>query len=246
MTTPVPSVKDFSCNSLWGDIDHEKAPTAAATYWLRRDIVRGVFQPGERLKIERLVNFYNIGHSPIREAILVQTASGLVTHEHHKGHRVAPVSLDDYDDVMNTHRRIYRLALEMALGKGGDEWEENIVLQLYRSQKVVKTLPDGDPEARERWQIAYSMFHYKVLEGCGSPILLKILFDLGSRLERYVNLFADLESDRNRDTHKEHRDIVDAIVTRDFERLHKLFKDYYDRTDAIRVSIKKALGTMAA
>lgn len=245
MERTVLSAMGFSSTADWAELDAEKQPTAAATYWLGRDIVRGVFKPGDRLKIEQLVKFYNIGHSPIREAILVQTTSGLVTHERHKGHRVASVSMADYDDLVNTYRRIYKLALGMALEKGDDQWEENLLIQLHRSQKVPKVLPDGDPDARERWQLAHRKFHASLLLGCQSPLLLKILGDLGSRLERYVNLFADLESDRHRDTHTEHRQIVDAAIARDEAKTFELLNAYNEKSNLILASIKNSLPAQA-
>src|SRR5204863_5384813 len=108
---PVPtqqlSTAKFADRDLSSPIDPSVSPSKAAAFWLRRDIVRGVFQPAERLKVEALVKFYGVGHSPIREAIILLSSSGLVVHEHQKGYRVAPVSLEDYDDVVNVYQHLY-------------------------------------------------------------------------------------------------------------------------------------------
>jgi len=224
--TDIPSVKNFTAPSAIAPVDPKRNPTLAVQYWLGRDIVRGVFAPLERLKVEQLVAFYDVGHSPVREAILLLSTSGLVIHEHQKGHRVAPVSLADYDDLIRAYRKIYQLMLDNALKHGDDAWEEAVVLQLHRSLKVEKNF--DDPEHREMWQLAYSTLHWTLLSGCGSPILMRIWADLGGRLERYVNLFADLEIDRVLDHHSKHREIVDAVVHRDAERLHELVADMFE------------------
>jgi GntR family transcriptional regulator, carbon starvation induced regulator len=177
----------------------------------------------------------------VREAILVMATRGLVIHEHQKGHRVAPVSLADYDDLLNVYMRVYRLALSMAMELGTDEWEEQVVLQLHRSQKVKKVLLDGDPQARELWQRTYGEFHRALLNGCASPLMMRIFGDLGARLERYVNLFGDLDSDRERDHHAEHRNIVDAVVARDAKRVTGLIDVYYAKAAPIRQSIVESL-----
>ncbi|HEY1963033.1 MAG TPA: FCD domain-containing protein [Rhizomicrobium sp.] len=241
MPTSIPSISTFSDPNLVSVIDSVQNPSKAAAYWLRRDIVRGVFAPMERLKVEHLVKFYRIGHSPIREAIILLSSSGLVVHEHQKGYRAAPVSLADYDDVLGVYWRLYRLALDMAMETGDDAWEERIVVQLHRSVKVPKVLPDGDPEARERWQRAYWEIHSQLLSGCGSAIIMQLIQDIGGRLERYVNLFADLESDRNRDMHTEHRRLAEAVVARDKPRVHELVDCYVAIGQPMRVSIKEAL-----
>ena len=147
MPTQIPSVSTFTLAGVTSPYDPAERPTQAVAFWLGRDIARGVFEPLERLKIEQLSQFYGVGHSPVREAILLMSTSGLVIHEHQKGHRVAPVSLADYDDLLNVYMRIYRLALNMAMEIGSDEWEERVVLQLHRSAKVKKVLLDGDPQA---------------------------------------------------------------------------------------------------
>jgi GntR family transcriptional regulator, carbon starvation induced regulator len=239
--TSIPSISTFSDPSLVSVFDPALNPSKAAAYWLRRDIVRGVFAPIERLKVEHLVKFYRIGHSPIREAIILLSSSGLVVHEHQKGYRAAPVSLADYDDVLGVYQRLYRLALDMAMEKGDDAWEERIVVQLHRSVKVPKVLPDGDPEARERRQRAYGDLHAQLLSGCGSMLIMQLIQDIGGRLERYVNLFADLESDRNRDMHAEHRKMAETIVSRDRPRVHTLVDNYFAVGQPVRVTIKEAL-----
>jgi GntR family transcriptional regulator, carbon starvation induced regulator len=241
LTTDTVSISKFSDRSVTSPFDPAVNPSKAAAYWLRRDIVRGVFEPMERLKVEHLVKFYSIGHSPVREAILLLSSSGLAVHEHQKGYRVAPVSLADYDDVLVVYQRMYKLILEMAIDLGDDAWEERVVVQLHRSVKVQKVLPDGDPQLREKWQSAYGLFHSELLSGCGSPLMMQLLGDTGARLERYVNLFADLESDRERDHHAEHREIVDAVIARDKHRTLALIDRYFAIGQPMRHSIMETL-----
>ena len=241
MTTNTVSVSTFADSSVISPFDPAQSPSKAAAYWLRRDIVRGVFEPMERLKVEHLVQFYGVGHSPVREAILLLSSSALVIHEHQKGYRVAPVSLADYDDVLAVYQHLYKLALRMAIDLGDDAWEERMVVQLHRSVKVRKVLPGGDPEALEKWQRAYSEYHAELLSGCGSPLMMQLLGDTGARLERYVYLFADLESDRERDQHAEHREIVDALVARDRDRALALIERYFATGQPMRNSIVETL-----
>jgi GntR family carbon starvation induced transcriptional regulator len=241
MTTSVPSISTFTNPSVTAPFDPAQNPSKAAAYWLRRDIVRGVFAPLERLKVEKLVGFYSLGHSPIREAILIVSASGLVVHEHQKGYRVAPVSLADYTDVLEVYQRLYKVALEVAVEIGDDAWEERVVVQLHRAVKVRMVTLEDEPQARERWQRAYWEFHGELLSGCGSPLMIQLLGDIGFRLERYVNLFADLESDRIRDHAAEHRQIVDALIARDKARVLAHTESYFAMAQPMRNSIIAAL-----
>ena len=237
--TDLPSVKNFTAPSIVAPVDPDRNPTLALEYWLRRDIIRGVFAPLDRLKVEQLVSFYEVGHSPVREAILRLSTSGLVVHEHQKGHRVAPVSLADYSDLSRAYRAIYLLMLDMALENGDDAWEEAVVIQLHRSLKVEKNF--DDPEHREMWQRAYSVLHSTLLSGCGSPVMMRIWMDLDARLERYINLFADYELDLVLDHHSKHREIVDAVTQRDADRLHALVIDMFEMGSGFRRTVIRGL-----
>lgn len=52
---------------------------------LRRDILSGVFSPGDRLKINALVERYDVGANPIREALQQLQGEGLVEMTPNKG-----------------------------------------------------------------------------------------------------------------------------------------------------------------
>ncbi len=59
---------------------------------LRRDILTGLFEPGERLPLDALGERYRVGLTPLREALNRLSAEELVLREGKRGFRVAPVS----------------------------------------------------------------------------------------------------------------------------------------------------------
>ena len=241
MPTDLPSVSTFQDEKLREPRVAAASPNQLVAYWLKRDIVRGTFEPRERLKIDFLTRFYGMGHSPVREAILLLSAGGLVFHEHQKGHRVAQVSLADYRDTLDVYERIRRLAMQAAIERGDDEWEEQVIVQLHRSSKVPHENPGSVPEDRERWQRAYVDFYDTLIAGCRSPLLFEFYGDLGARAERYVNLFADTSSDHQRDHGAEHAAVADAMLQRDKSRLNQVLDDHQKRAQPMHDSIVEAL-----
>ena len=222
MPTKLPSVATFTAPGVTFPGDPARNPVEAAAFWLRRDIVRGVFAPLERLKVEHLTQFYPVGHTPIREAISRLLGTGLVTHEPQKGYRVADVSLGDYNDVLDVYQRLRRLALDMAMERGDQAWEERVVVQMHRSLRARPVEAERDPEARELWQRAYGDLQAELVSGCASPSLIRIIRNIGARAERYGNLFGDITSELSRDHAAEHREIVDALIGRDPQRVQAL------------------------
>jgi GntR family carbon starvation induced transcriptional regulator len=217
-----PSVATFTAPGAIYPGDPARNPTEATAFWLRRDIVRGVFAPLERLKVEHLSQFYGVGHTPIREAISRLLGTGLIVHEPQKGYRVAGVSLADYNDVLDIYQRLRRLALDMAMERGDQAWEERVVVQMHRSLRARPVEAEEDPEARELWQRAYGDLQAELVSGCASPALIRIFRNIGARAERYGNLFGDITSELSRDHAAEHRQIVDALIARDPQRVQAL------------------------
>ncbi len=60
--------------------------------WLKNDIIRGNFQPDEKLRMSLLTSRYALGVGPLREALSQLVAERLVTVVNQKGYRVASMS----------------------------------------------------------------------------------------------------------------------------------------------------------
>ena len=84
---------------------------SAAYERLRRDIRIGRLAPGEKLRIDALRAIYEIGASPLREALNRLSAEGLVVQEDQRGFRVPPVSIEDLLELTRTRCWLNEIAL---------------------------------------------------------------------------------------------------------------------------------------
>jgi DNA-binding GntR family transcriptional regulator len=123
--------------------------------------------------------------------------------------------------------------------RGDEAWEERLIVALYRSLKL-HNAPDN-PEERENWQLVRRLLHHEALSATRSPLLLRMLSDLASRMERYVNLFADMSTHFKRDYEAEHRSIVEALIARDRPRLESVIDRYFALGQPLRDSIVERL-----
>src|SRR5207249_3993911 len=73
--------------------------SAAATELIREAIVDGRLVPGERLKEEELAHELGISRTPVREALLVLQAEGLVDAAPNRGAVVRAHDAVDLDDL---------------------------------------------------------------------------------------------------------------------------------------------------
>lgn len=235
------SVSNFDLKDISGKTLDRSRPSKTATFWLRRDIIRGVFKPGERLKVEHLSEFYKVGQSPIREAILGNLSNHLIVHEFQRGYRVAPVCLAEYNDLYETYYRLYAIVMEMAVEIGDQQWEESVVLALHRMRHIPAVRPGGDQQLVEQWERAYLNFVLKLVSGCGSVTLSQVIYEIGSRLERYSMLFGDFSDQPGKEEQEIHEHVVSALIERDAGRLRETTGEYVRFTEARRESIRERL-----
>lgn len=184
---------------------------------LRGDILRGVFRPGEKLPIDALCARYGIGATPLREALNRLSAEDLVIRADQRGFRVAPVSLEDLDELTKTLCWISGLALREAIRNGDAAWEEQVVLAAHRLARVGREGAEGYSSFNPEWEARHRTYHLALIAACGSRWLIDFYAMLLDRNARYRYLaFADASAPR--DAAAEHRAITEAVLARDADR----------------------------
>ncbi len=203
--------------------DARAAPEAHATLAssiharLRGDILRGVFRPGEKLPIDALCSRYGIGATPLREALNRLSAEDLVIRADQRGFRVAPVSLEDLEELTKTLCWISGLALREAIRNGDAAWEEQVVLAAHRLSRVGREGAEGYSSFNPEWEARHRAYHLTLIAACGSRWLVDFYAMLLDRNARYRYLaFADASVPR--DAAAEHQAITDAVLARDSDR----------------------------
>ncbi|MGH7035405.1 MAG: GntR family transcriptional regulator [Stellaceae bacterium] len=219
--------------------------TLASTVYerMRREIVRGMLRPGERLRIETLRERYGAGGSPIREALNRLSAEGLVVLKDQKGFHVAPISLDELDELTRTRCSINEIALADSIANGDVAWEENIVLAFHRLSRISNDLSAPADVVTRREQL-HRAFHFSLIAACRSRWLrsfAEMLFDCADRY-RFVTRAFHQEAKGARNTQAEHRLIMEATINRDAPAAIKRVNDHLLRTAELIAQSEAAFG----
>lgn len=196
---------------------------------LRRDILTGVFVPGSKLRIEELRKSYDIGASPLREALSRLVSNGLVTAQGQKGFRVAPVSKADIRDITNTRKLLERAALSDSLKNGDADWEAQVVAAFDKLNREHVELHRTSGASIDGWEQANYEFHEALVSACTSKWQLnfrQVVYDQAERYRRLVVLDEELE----RGAHEEHRQMLEAAMTRDIEKACRSADAHAERT----------------
>ncbi|PID64508.1 MAG: GntR family transcriptional regulator [Gammaproteobacteria bacterium] len=191
---------------------------------LKEDILTGYFQPGEKLRMSRLKEYYQVGVSPLREALSRLMVEQLVEVENQRGFRVCPISRAEMLDIYETRAHIESLCVTQAMDKGDDKWEAGIVAAAHYLKKA-GDLADKNPQEIQQWEKRHHAFHSAIASGCLSPSLLQVRRSLYERASRYRNLW--LNSDMSEPVgffanNKEHDELVEAVLGGDKTRAGEL------------------------
>ncbi|MCC3860555.1 DNA-binding transcriptional regulator CsiR [Pseudemcibacter aquimaris] len=195
---------------------------------LKNDILNGRYLPGGKLILSKLRENYQVGASPIREALSQLLAEGLVTTENMRGFRVSPVSLAQLKDIYEARACLERVLVELAIKRGDDVWEAGIVAAAHRLFKY-GNISQLEEISIEEWEELHHEFHNAIVNGCGSSILLEVRQSLYEKATRYRNLWLK-ENVRQEDAFdsniSEHKDIVKAVLERDQEMAQKMIYEH--------------------
>lgn len=215
---------------------------------VREDILKGVFEPGQKLKIDELRQTYGSGSSPIREALSLLTSDKLVERVDQRGFRVALVSAEAFDELLMTRCWIEERALSESIKKGGKDWEERVVLADYHLSRTERSTRRNVFVANQEWEKRHKAFHMALISACGSSILLNFCDQLYDQNIRYRHVAGKVAYPR-RDIAKEHKAIMQAALNRDSELAVANLLDHYQTTGSFltkalpRISSTRAVET---
>lgn len=217
MSTSV-AAKRLSLQEMPADkaaVTEEAKTLFEATYYqLREDIIAGRYQPGEKLRLEHLKSTYNVSAGTLREAVALLVSDALVTAQAQRGFRVAPMSIEDLEDLTRSRVLVECAALRESIEQGDDVWEANLVGAYHRLSRAEERLSSNPAEAFKDWEQRNREFHSALLAACTSqwlPRLSKLFYQL---TERYRRISAVDVKPKVR-SREEHQKIFAAAIARD-------------------------------
>jgi DNA-binding GntR family transcriptional regulator len=200
---------------------------------LRSLIVEGDLLPESRVPEMAICTQLGISRTPLREALKVLAAEGLVTLVPHQGAVVTKLDAELVDYMFQVLESLEPLAGELAClhmpQPAIDEvcqWHDQMIAH-YRH--------------RERGEFFHlnRRIHEAIVKGCGNPILIGVYQGLGSRV-RYARYMVNLSPASWKQAVEEHREIRDALVARNGKRLARILKQHLRNK---REYVKSALTT---
>jgi DNA-binding GntR family transcriptional regulator len=176
---------------------------------LRNHIVEGHIPDGGRISERRLCEMLKISRTPLREALKVLAAEGLVDLLPNRGARVRPLNADDIGELFDLMGGLEGLAGRLACEKITDQTIEKIE-QLHHDMYGFYMRQDMQGYFRMNQSI-----HCAIVEASGNAALLATYESLAGRIRR-VRYSANFARNRGRwsEAMREHEAILDALRRR--------------------------------
>jgi DNA-binding GntR family transcriptional regulator len=178
----------------------------AAAERIRRGIMTGEYQPGQRLKQQALARQFGCSVIPIREALHQLAAEGFVVLDPQKGARVSDLNSRRLEEIYKVRIRLEGWAAALAARRMTPEAAARIRAILDKMDRRAITVTE--------WLDLNWEFHDSLYACAGQEFLREIISNLRLNLESYLRLdlakVADYDSGR-----RDHRRIFQACLRGD-------------------------------
>lgn len=243
---PLPGIEDIMTKTklTWGpaprrQIDAPRTLADEAYLRIHEDIIRGEFAPNDKLQPDTLRDRYNIGLSPVREALSRIALEGLAVAEGQRGFFVAPATREELLDIADLRIQFSVMSLERSIRRGGDEWENAVVTSYYQLNKLEKQVHREPRTFHDEWERRNRAFHQALESGCGSPWLSHFCDILYDQLERYRRRFV-VYTDIHPSIAEEHERIKELALARDLKACDVLKQHFEHASQVIGGMMEKA------
>lgn len=210
-----------------------KAQFAAES--IREAIRDGSLGPGERIEIEALATPLGMSPTPVREALRLLEAEGLVVNEPHRGPRVADFSTDDAAELYRLRVVLEGFATRLSVPRfTSDDIEDLWRLEAGRRVALDSGRTPESSELNRRWHM--SLY---------APAMVTTY--LNEFIGRLWNAFpwstAWRVPGRARHSIDDHAAIMEAVTERDAERAATLLELHITRSQEAVVELLRSAAT---
>lgn len=173
--------------------------------FLRERIEDGTYPPGYRLVLGQIARELGVSAVPVREAVRMLEAEGLVTYERNIGAQVAMLDPELYHHTMETLGLVEGYATAISAPALGPE---RIAAARAINDQLAAALDDFDPV---RFTRLNTEFHQHLYHDCPNPHVLDLVERGWKRLERMRASTFGFVPGRARESVAEHGRILDLI-----------------------------------
>lgn len=189
---------------------------------LRAKILAGEYLPGERIVQEELAEQFGASRLPVRDALRLLEAEGLVTLVANTGAWVAQLSLEECEEVYQLRERVEPLLVRMSI-------PHLDAAAIARLRELFEAIRETD--SIEEFLRLDRDFHNLTYSGARTGVLGDLVSRLWNSTQHYRRAFSQIFGvHENRAVHLEHELLVLAIERGDADEAERIVNAHIRRT----------------
>jgi len=176
---------------------------------LRDQILRGEIEPGTKLRQAEIAKRFGLSITPVREAITMLQAEGLVIVNPHRAAVVFRASVREVSEYYEIRENLESLAVAKAIPRMDAP-------RLEYLQQLIDKMRQADGK---EWHDLNDEFHHSLYEPSDNKQLCDMIVNIRNSSSPYFHMFLERHSDRFSDhrADDEHQAILDACKEGDIE-----------------------------
>ena len=199
--------------------------TQSAYARIRQAIVEGTYRPGQRLIEQRVSADLDLSRTPVREALRMLEAEGLVTSEPNRGAAVRAFSIDEIADLYQLRGRMESYGAELAAERASAAEVAVITEAVEAFEAVAEAHAASSIERVRQVNEINERLHTAISSAAGHDRLARLL-------QRTIDVplvflsFREFDEQQLQRSSVFHRLILEAIVTREPARAGHLMMEH--------------------
>jgi DNA-binding GntR family transcriptional regulator len=202
--------------------DNDSATSHAIAADLKDRILEGKYKPGMRLIQDELAIEFKASRSPIREALRMLEADGLVTIKTHSGAWITELDYAEFEELYQIRERVEPLMLRLSIP--------------HLTTKLIKELEATLEKLNEATTVQQFLkldreFHLLTYEGAATSYLGEIVQRMWNTTQPYRRRYSQiLEREHFTSAHLEHTLLMKAIKRADLDDAERILYGHIRRT----------------
>ena len=190
---------------------------------LRTMIQEGELPPGARIDEKAFCDAFDVSKTPLREALKVLVAEGLVLHRQYIGYRVAPLDLDELRETFETLHGLEAHAGALVARR----LDEAALARIERKHQAM--IDAHEAGKRTDYFRINQEIHQLIVDSADNAVLSGIYATLMSKVHRARGA-ANADLMRWQESHEEHDAIMAALREPGRPRLASILRDHSENT----------------
>jgi len=202
-----------------------KTKNVAVYEVLRQDIIDGKLKSGQKIIMSEVAKRFGLSDIPVREAIRRLESDGFVQFTPHVGAVVSKMDEKEVVEIYLIRIELEALATRLAVPC---VTSDDINYLEKKNLEMEHAIKQNRPE---QLGTLNKDFHLRIYRAAPYPYLYKLISDLWEKVERTQSVFAYVP-ERAAASVGEHRQIIEALRSKDLVAAEMLIKDQKNRTMA--------------